>query len=133
MAVQATWGRGYWLSDMSVQCFTGAHLRWAGFLGIPLVLVTGLGIPLISLSVLLYHRKKLDQTKVRMKYGFIYQPYRYACCCGSANQLVQFLCRAVPHCAALCCVALCCAVLCYAALYMRKCARACACPTALFQ
>ena len=77
-AMQASWHRGYWLNDMTVQCFTGRHLRWSGFLGIPLLLITGLFVPLVSLGILLYHRKALDQARVRLRYGFIYRPYRHA-------------------------------------------------------
>lgn len=61
---------------MTVQCFTGKHLRWSGYIGVPLLLLTGLGIPLVSLAVLLYHRHALDLTSVRLRYGFIYRPYR---------------------------------------------------------
>ena len=62
---------------MTVECFTGKHLRWSGFIGIPLLLVTGLFVPLVSLGVLLYHRHTLDLDSVRLRYGFIYRPYRY--------------------------------------------------------
>ena len=62
---------------MTVECFTGKHMRWSGFIGIPLLLVTGLFVPLVSLGVLLYHRRTLDLDSVRLRYGFIYRPYRY--------------------------------------------------------
>ncbi|KAL3155043.1 hypothetical protein ABBQ38_011563 [Trebouxia sp. C0009 RCD-2024] len=73
---RATWHRGYWLSDMSMECFTGQHMRWSGFLGVPLLVITTLSMPLISLGLLLYHRGSLDLTSVRLRYGFIYSPYR---------------------------------------------------------
>lgn len=76
--VQATWHHGYWLSDMTVKCFTGKHMRWSGFFGVPLLVITGLSMPVMSLGVLLYHRKSLDLISVRLRYGFIYQPYRSA-------------------------------------------------------
>lgn len=79
LAIQATWHRGYWLSDMSMECFTGQHMRWSGFLGVPLLVITTLSMPLISLGLLLYHRGSLDLTSVRLRYGFIYSPYRSAC------------------------------------------------------
>lgn len=76
LALQATWPAGYWVSDMTIQCFEGAHLRWAGVIGVPLLLLTGVGIPLASLSVLLYHRRRLNLVPIRLRYGFMYQPYR---------------------------------------------------------
>ena len=63
---------------MTVPCFTGGHMHWAGGIGVPFILLTGVGIPLVLLSTLLYHRKRLDLVPVRMRYGFIYQPYRHA-------------------------------------------------------
>ena len=79
--VQATWLHGYWVSDMRMECFTGTHLHWAGIIGVPLLLLFGLGIPLVSLAVLLYHRHALDQSAISLRYAFIYRPYR----CVSAH------------------------------------------------
>lgn len=53
-------------------------MRWSGFIGVPLLLLTGLSIPLVSLGILLYHRRALDDASVRLRYGFIYRPYRSA-------------------------------------------------------
>lgn len=39
-AVQANWHNGYWLPDMTVQCFTGWHQRLAIILGTPLMALT---------------------------------------------------------------------------------------------
>ena len=38
--VQANWHNGYWLPDMTVQCFTGWHQRLAIILGTPLMALT---------------------------------------------------------------------------------------------
>ena len=51
-------------------------MHWAGGIGVPFIVVTGVGMPLVLLSTLLYQRKRLDLVPVRMRYGFIYQPYR---------------------------------------------------------
>ena len=61
---------------MTMKCFTEQHLRWSGFIGIPLLLITGLFVPLVSLGILLYHRKRLDLDGVRLRFGFIYRSYR---------------------------------------------------------
>lgn len=53
-------------------------MRWSGFLGVPLLMISALSMPLISLGLLLYHRGSLDLTSVRLRYGFIYWPYRCA-------------------------------------------------------
>lgn len=74
--MQAVWKHGYWLSDMTVECFTGKHLHWAGFIGLPLLLLTGLFVPIVTLGALLYHRKELDRLDIRLHYGFLYRPYR---------------------------------------------------------
>ena len=62
---------------MTVQCFTGKHLHWSGFIGVPLLVLTGLFMPLVTLAILMHHRRALDLTAVRLRYGFIYRPYRY--------------------------------------------------------
>ena len=61
---------------MTVQCFTGKHMRWSGFIGVPLLLVTGLFVPLVTLVILMHHCHALDLTSVRLRYGFLYRPYR---------------------------------------------------------
>ncbi len=38
--VQANWHYGYWVPDMSVQCFTGWHRKLAIILGTPLMTLT---------------------------------------------------------------------------------------------
>ena len=38
--VQANWHAGYWVPDMSIQCFTGWHRKLAIILGTPLMTLT---------------------------------------------------------------------------------------------
>ena len=38
--LQANWGFGYWMPDMSIQCFTGWHRKLAIILGTPLMTLT---------------------------------------------------------------------------------------------
>ena len=42
--MQATWQAGYWVENMRYACFTGRHLAVALGLGIPALLLLGLGV-----------------------------------------------------------------------------------------
>ena len=44
--VQANWHAGYWVPDMSIQCFTGWHRKLAIILGTPLMTLTWSAPPL---------------------------------------------------------------------------------------
>ena len=75
--VQATWAYGYWLPDMSIECFTGWHLKLVWGLGIPLLLLCCLAIPLLPVLLLYHKRRSLTIPTTQSKLGFLYKPYRY--------------------------------------------------------
>ncbi|KAL0042507.1 hypothetical protein WJX79_001789 [Trebouxia sp. C0005] len=76
---QANWHNGYWLPDMTVQCFTGWHQRLAIILGTPLMALTWLVIPLLPAALLFFHRRNLDAPRIQLQLGYIYRVYRQAC------------------------------------------------------
>lgn len=79
MFMQAKWARGYWLPDMSVQCFTGWHLKLVLGLGLPVGLLACVGIPLLPALLLFKHRQQLQtSTAIQARFGFLYRHYRYA-------------------------------------------------------
>ena len=73
---QAAWAQGYWVSDMTLQCFTGLHLKWSMALGVPLLFLVCLVIPLLPAMLLMQHRRHLDSPSTRLSLGFIYHPYK---------------------------------------------------------
>ena len=59
-----------------MECFTGSHLYWAIFGGIPALLLWVLGI-LLGIWMLLHEsRDELEDLKIKSKYGFIFNGYQ---------------------------------------------------------
>ncbi|KAL0021752.1 hypothetical protein WJX79_003206 [Trebouxia sp. C0005] len=73
---RAAWAQGYWVSDMTLPCFTGLHLKWSMALGVPLLFLVCLVIPLLPALLLMQHRTHLDSPFTRLRLGFIYHPYK---------------------------------------------------------
>ena len=73
--MQAQWPGGYWLPDMTMQCWTGAHRFHALLPGVPLSIICVL-IPSLPVLLLWRSRKQLQTNKIRSRVGFIYRPYR---------------------------------------------------------
>ncbi|DBA90089.1 TPA: hypothetical protein ACH3X1_003408 [Trebouxia sp. C0004] len=73
---QADWHNGYWLPDMTVQCFTGWHKRLAIILGTPLMALTWSVIPLLPAALLFLHRGNLNAPRIQLQLGYIYRVYR---------------------------------------------------------
>ena len=72
---QATSPKGYWLPDMTVECWTGLHLFHALLPGVPLMIICVL-IPSLPVCLLWRGRKQLKADHIRSRLGFIYRPYR---------------------------------------------------------
>lgn len=72
--MQADWKSGYWYPDMTIPCWTGWHLRHAVSLGVPMLVLCIL-VPLVPVLLLFRQRKYLKSTYVRIRLGFIYQPF----------------------------------------------------------
>lgn len=73
---QATARWGYWVPDMTVQCFQGWHTVLSLGLGIPLLLLVCVGIPSLPLALLYKHPQKLNTTAVQLRLGSIYTSYK---------------------------------------------------------
>ena len=66
----------YLEADPSVRCWEGGHTLWAMLLGLPMLLVYGVGIPFGVFMILHWRRKKLDQPRCRVVYGFMYSNFK---------------------------------------------------------
>ncbi|TNV88077.1 hypothetical protein FGO68_gene10837 [Halteria grandinella] len=62
--------------DLNVVCFEGLHSRAAQWIGIPSILVYGVGIPLMGFIVIFRNRNNLQRVLVRQRYGFLYNGYK---------------------------------------------------------
>ena len=75
-AVQATWHKGYWAADMEHACFRGWHLGVTLGLGLPSLLLLGIGIPILFAYMIWRHRGTLQESSTREKMGFAYRSYK---------------------------------------------------------
>jgi len=75
--VQLAPGHSYLLGDLDIACNSARGIVLASVGSAGLVLY-GFGIPLGSFLVLWYRRKRLDDAKVKAKYGFLYNQYKPA-------------------------------------------------------
>lgn len=67
---------GYWMYNMSQECFTGWHKVWALALGLPAVLLLCVGVPVGLLCLLLCNRSKTGEPAFQQCFGFLYRNYR---------------------------------------------------------
>ena len=66
----------YLMADLEEKCFTGRHEEYLYMLTLPQILLVVIGLPLISLIIVLrntHHVKKYD---FRLRYGLLYLGYR---------------------------------------------------------
>ena len=59
-----------------MECFTGSHLYWALFGGIPALLLWVLGIPLATWLLLYESQDQLYTKTIKSKYGFLFNGYQ---------------------------------------------------------
>jgi hypothetical protein len=67
---------GYWVSDITQQCFAGYHKGWALGLGLPSILLWCIAVPVAMGVGLFLCRGKADQDSFREHFGFLYRSYR---------------------------------------------------------
>ncbi|KAG2486976.1 hypothetical protein HYH03_014349 [Edaphochlamys debaryana] len=72
----ATWGYGYWVSDMNQECYLGSHQSIFVPLGAVCVFVFCVVPPLAIFWLLWRKRSTLDEPRTRAMYGFLYHRYR---------------------------------------------------------
>ncbi|CDW85402.1 UNKNOWN [Stylonychia lemnae] len=63
-------------NDLEILCYTGEHNIWSMAVGLPSLIVWGLGIPLFAYILLLREHKSLDTLMTRQKYGFLYRGFK---------------------------------------------------------
>ncbi|KAG2446280.1 hypothetical protein HXX76_000869 [Chlamydomonas incerta] len=73
---QATWPYGYWMRDMSQQCYAGPHAAVYVPIGIAAVLLVCVAPPLASFAMLWRVRHTLDEPETQAIYGFLYLRYK---------------------------------------------------------
>ena len=62
--------------DYDLQCWTHEHMFWVSFLGVPVLIVWGLGLPIFVYYVLRKNIAHLESIDFRKKYAFLYVGYR---------------------------------------------------------
>lgn len=65
------------LEDLALKCWNTDHSFFAVAIGLPGLLVWGLGIPTLALVLLVRNRSNLRSVEVKTKYGFLYIGYKY--------------------------------------------------------
>jgi hypothetical protein len=66
----------YLEADPTIMCWEGSHTTWAYLLGLPMLIVYGVGIPFGAFIILYWRRKKLDEDRCRVVYGFMYSNFK---------------------------------------------------------
>jgi hypothetical protein len=67
---------GYWVSDITQQCFVGYHKGWALGLGLPSVLLWCIVVPIAMGLGLFLCRSKAESDRFREHFGFLYRSYK---------------------------------------------------------
>lgn len=70
-----THAQGYWVLDMSQECYVGWHKAWAFGLGLPVTLLLCGGVPIGLLWLLLGNKSRLTDKSFRGAFGFLYRNY----------------------------------------------------------
>ena len=65
--------------DMNMECYSNQHLKWCAILGIPMILIWGLGIPITALIIMIRLRKILDTWNVQQYLLMLYQGLKLEC------------------------------------------------------
>lgn len=63
--------------DLEVKCFDNPHFTLAFSIGLPALILWGLGIPASALIAIVKNRHKLERKAIKSKFGFLYNGYRY--------------------------------------------------------
>jgi hypothetical protein len=68
----ATAAQGYWVLDMSQECWVGWHWLWALALGVPCIVVFVFGAPAAVVLLLYCNRSHFHERGFRAAFGFLY-------------------------------------------------------------
>jgi hypothetical protein len=61
---------------LEIECGKGDHKLYSLTIGVPSIILWGLGIPTIALIMLFQRRKDLHLMESKTKFGFLYNGYR---------------------------------------------------------
>jgi hypothetical protein len=64
------------LTDLEIECWQGDHAMYVLGVGLPALLIWGLGIPIAALILLSQVRNKLHTVESKSKFGFVYNGYK---------------------------------------------------------
>ena len=59
--------------DLDEECYTGSHKQWALYFGMPSLVIFVAGVPIAAFLVLWSKRRRLHDSVVKNKYGFLYR------------------------------------------------------------
>ena len=59
--------------DLDIKCYSGEHIAWCSLLGIPNILIWGIGIPTTGFILLIRNRKQLDTLSTQKYLLMLYQ------------------------------------------------------------
>ena len=62
--------------DLEIECWGTEHILFSLSIVVPSLIIWGFGIPLFAWIVLARNSDKLESTKTREKYGFLYNGYK---------------------------------------------------------
>jgi hypothetical protein len=71
-------GEQWLLEDLALECWKGDHSFFVMAVGLPGLLLWGLGIPTLALVLLIRNRRQLRSVEVKTKYGFLYIGYKHS-------------------------------------------------------
>ena len=60
-------------ADLSIKWYSNTHILWSALLGIPNVVIWGIGIPVTALVLLIKYKNKLEQWEVQRYLLMLYQ------------------------------------------------------------
>ena len=66
----------YLMADLEEICFTGRHVEYLMMLTIPQIILVVLGLPLLSLGIILRNTHHVHKYSFRLRYGLLYLGYR---------------------------------------------------------
>ncbi|GLC48845.1 hypothetical protein PLESTB_000154700 [Pleodorina starrii] len=77
---QATWPLGYWVRNMQQECYAGVHRRVYVPIGIASALLFCFCPPIAYFLLTFKSRRKFEEPRIKIQYGFLYQQYKYVSC-----------------------------------------------------
>lgn len=64
------------LTDLEIVCWQGDHFLYVFAVGLPALIIWGLGIPITALILVSQLKNQLNTIEAKSKFGFIYNGYK---------------------------------------------------------